>query len=461
MKRTDIDMLNGGICGKLLIFALPLALTGMLQQLFNAADVAVVGRFVGENAMAAVGSNSAIIGLLVNGFIGMALGANVVISNFTGQGDNESVSKCVHTSILFSLIGGVCVTLIGEKFAPGILELMSVPEEVFPMSLAYLRIYLLGMPVIFLYNFESAIFRSQGDTKTPLFCLIISGIANVLLNLLFVCVVGMDADGVALATVISNLISSALLFFLLCHREYPIKITLSDIKIHGSVLSKIIRIGLPAGLQSMVFSLSNMCIQSAVNSLGSEVMAASSAAFNIEILAYYLVNSFGQGCTTFVGQNYGAGQLERCRKITKRSLILDVGITFAASMIIMLFGTPLLKIFNDNPAIAELGLVRLKYILTFEFVNAVMEIMSGAMRGYGFSLVPAVITFAGVCGIRIVWVYTVFAENSSFDSLMMVYPVSWIVTGTALVIAYLLFERHLRKKVLREQEENIPITEAG
>lgn len=445
-------MLNGGIGVKLLMFAIPLALTGMLQQLFNAADVAVVGRFVGEDAMAAVGSNSAVIGLLVNGFIGIALGANVVISNFTGQGDNASISKCIHTSVLFSVIGGIFVTIIGELLAPHILELMSVPENVFPMSLAYLRIYLQGMPVIFLYNFESAIFRSQGDTRTPLFCLVISGIANVLLNLFFVCIVGMDADGVALATVISNSISSALLFVILCRKEYPIKIDLHEIKIHGDILKKIVRIGLPAGLQSMVFSLSNMCIQSAVNSLGSEVMAASSAAFNIEILAYYLVNAFGQGCTTFVGQNYGAGKLDRCKRITKISLLMDVGVTAAASYIILLFGTPLLKIFNDNPVIAELGLVRLKYILAAEALNAVIEIMSGAMRGYGYSLVPAILTFAGVCGIRIAWVYTVFRKYATFDALMVVYPVSWIFTGAALVIAYLLYVHKLQKKRSEEME---------
>ncbi len=275
-------MLHGSIWDKLLMFALPLAATGMLQQLFNAADVAVVGRFVGPNAMAAVGSNSAIIGLLVNGFVGISLGANVVISRFTGQGNAEGIGKSVHTSVLFSLIGGVVITLLGELIAPALLGLMSVPDEVFPMALAYLRVYLLGMPVIFLYNFESAIFRSQGDTKTPLVCLVISGVLNVFLNLFFVCVVGMTADGVATATVLSNLVSSALLFVLLRRRKDLIRLEVSRLRIHTDVLGSIVRIGLPAGLQSMVFSLSNMCIQSAINSLGADVMAASSAAFNNE-----------------------------------------------------------------------------------------------------------------------------------------------------------------------------------
>ncbi len=441
MKRSSMDMLNGSIGDKLLWFALPLAATGMLQQLFNAADVAVVGQFVGENAMAAVGSNSSIIALLVNGFVGIGLGANVVISKFTGQKNEEGISRCVHTAILFSLIGGIVITLLGELFASSVLRLMSVPEEVFSMALDYLRVYLLGMPVIFLYNFESAIFRSQGDTKTPLICLVVSGVINVLLNLFFVCVADMAAAGVAAATVISNLVSAVLLLILLCRRTDYIAVRLSKIRIHGDVLKSMVAIGLPAGLQSMVFSLSNMCIQSAVNSLGAGVMAASSAAFNIEILAYYLVNSFGQACTTFVGQNFGAGNLARCRKITRISLIMDIGITTLISLLILFFGKPLLSIFNGNEDIISIGIVRLRFILAAEAVNAVMEIMSGAMRGYGYSLVPAVITFVGVCGIRIGWVYTVFKMSGTFFTLMMVYPVSWIVTAIALTGAYLRFIR--------------------
>ncbi len=444
MKRNNMDMLNGSIGNKLLLFALPLAATGILQQLFNAADVAVVGHYAGKAAMAAVGSNSPVIGLLVNGFVGIALGANVVISRFTGQKNTDAISRSVHTAILFALLGGMAITLLGELAAPMILSAMSVPEDVFPMSLAYLRVYLLGMPVIFLYNYESAIFRSQGDTKTPLLCLVISGVLNVILNIFFVRVVGMTADGVALATVISNLVSSLLLFVFLCRRDDAIGVQISSIRIHGDMLKQMIRIGLPAGLQSMVFSLSNICIQSAVNSLGSDVMAASSAAFNIEIFAYYVINSFGQACTTFVGQNYGANNISRCRKVTRISLLIDMAVTVAVSALILLFARPLMMIFNSDPDIISIGIVRMEFIVTAEVVNVVMEIMSGAMRGYGYSLVPAVITFAGVCGIRITWVYTVFRASSSFFTLMMVYPVSWAVTAAALVAAYVLFMRRFR-----------------
>lgn len=443
-QAENMDMLQGSLMDKILKFALPLAATGILQQLFNAADVAVVGQFAGKNAMAAVGSNSPVIGLLVNAFVGIALGANVVISRFTGQRNDEGVRKAVHTSVVFAVISGLALMILGEGIAPFLLRLLSVPDDVFPLSLLYLRVYLLGLPVIFLYNFESAIFRSQGDTGTPLICLVISGVINVALNLFFVRVLGMTVDGVATATVISNLISSAMLFYLLCHRSDSIRLQISDLGIDRQILAAMVRIGLPAGLQGMVFSVSNLCIQSAINRLGPDVMAASSAAFNIEIFAYYVINSFGQACTTFVGQNYGAGNIERCRKAAKVSLILDFAITVVISLLLILFGKPLLGLFNRDPVVASIGMIRLRYIVSAEVVNVVMEITSGAMRGYGYSLVPAVITFAGVCGIRITWVYTVFQTSQNFHTLMMVYPISWVVTAIALCIAYITFMRRFR-----------------
>ncbi len=443
-KTENMDMLQGTLTDKILAFALPLAATGILQQLFNAADVAVVGQYAGKNAMAAVGSNSPVIGLLVNAFVGIALGANVVISRFTGQKNADGVQKAVHTSVVFAVLSGFALMLFGELIAPFLLRLLSVPDEIFPMSLLYLRVYLLGLPVIFLYNFESAVFRSQGDTRTPLICLVISGAINVALNLFFVRVLGMSVDGVATATVISNLISSAMLFALLCRRRDMIRVQVRKLRIDRQILAAMVRIGLPAGLQGMVFSLSNLCIQSAINQLGADVMAASSAAFNIEIFAYYVINSFGQACTTFVGQNYGAGKIDRCRRVAKISLLLDFAITSVICILLMVFGKPLLGLFNRDPAVASIGMVRLRYIVSAEVINVVMEVMSGAMRGYGYSLVPAIITFVGVCGIRISWVYTVFRASQGFHTLMMVYPISWAVTAAALCIAYLLFLRRFR-----------------
>lgn len=449
-KTESMDMLQGSLTDNILKFALPLAVTGILQQLFNAADVAVVGQYAGKNAMAAVGSNSPVIGLLVNAFVGIALGANVVISRFTGQKNADGVRKAVHTSVVFAVLSGFSLTILGEIIAPFLLRLLSVPDNVFPLSLLYLRVYLLGLPVIFLYNFESAIFRSQGDTRTPLICLVISGVINVALNLFFVRVVGMTVDGVATATVVSNLISSAMLFYLLCHRKDSIRLQVRELRIDRQVLAAMVRIGLPAGLQGMVFSISNLCIQSAINRLGSDVMAASSAAFNIEIFAYYMINSFGQACTTFVGQNYGAGNVERCRKVAKVSLVLDFAITVVISVLLIIFGRPLLGLFNRDPVVASIGMIRLRYILSAEVVNVVMEVISGAMRGYGYSLVPAVITFAGVCGIRITWVYTVFQASQSFHTLMMVYPISWIVTAIALCVAYFAFMRRFKLVLMQE-----------
>lgn len=314
-KQQHMDMLNGPLWNKLPRYALPVAATGILGQLFNAADIAVVGNFTGDMrtaAVAAVGANSPVISLILNLFIGIALGANVVIANAIGRGDRETVHRAVHTSIVTALIGGVLVAVFGQLIAAGLMGLLNVPDDVYPLALAYLRIYLLGMPVILLYNFEAAIFRSVGDTKVPLIALTVSGVLNVILNLFFVIVLKMNVNGVAIATVLSNAVSSVLLRRLL-HGDL-VRVEIRQLRIDPAVFRKIMRIGLPAGIQSAIFSVSNIIIQSAINSLGTIVMAASSAAFNIEIIAYDVLNSFSQACTTFVGQNYGAGKIDRCKK---------------------------------------------------------------------------------------------------------------------------------------------------
>lgn len=441
MKKTrashEVDMVHGPLAGKIFLFAVPVALTGIIQQLFNAADVAVVGQFVGKEAMAAVGSNSPVIGLMVNLFIGVSLGANVVISMATGSGDEKTISRSVHTSVLIALISGVIMMLIGEFISRPLLTMMGVPGDIMPMALAYLRTYLIGLPVIFLYNFESAVFRSHGDTRTPLICLIISGLLNVVLNLFFVIIVGMTADGVALATVISNLVSSSLMFIILTRSSGAYRIEINKLRIDINIMKRIFKIGIPAGLQGMVFSISNICVQSAVNSLGSDIMAASSAAFNIEILAYYIINSFGQACTTFTGQNRGAAEMRRCRSVLRISLgqaLVGCGLIIVA---LLLPGKYLLGIFNSDPIVAEYGIIRMTYILAFEFLNAFMEVFSGALRGHGYSLAPALITLFGVCGVRILWVLTYFQSHHTFDVLMSVYPISWAVTAAVIFIYYM------------------------
>ena len=443
--RKDMDMLNGSLWNKILLFVLPLAATTILQQLFNAADVAVVGRFVGKEAMAAVGSNSPITGLVVNLFSGVALGSNVVIARQIGQGQEQDISKTVHTSILFSILSGAAIAGIGELVSRPLLIALGVPDAVFEMALTYLRVFLAGLPALLLYNFQAAIFRSRGDTKTPLLCLVISGIVNVLLNLLFVIVCNMSVAGVALATVISNILSCVILMGVLMRRTDNLKVSLRELAIDGRILAKIIRIGLPAGIQGSMFSIANIIVQSAVNSLGPVVMAASSAAFNIEIMAYYWVNAFGQATTTFIGQNHGAGNIPRCRRIFALSMSMSVASTLAISAVIVAVGPWILAVFNDEPEVILLGMIRIIAIVGFEALNNLVDAVSGAMRGYGKSLEPAIISLLGICVLRIVLVYTVFQDNPSFEVLMSVYPISWVVTSTMLFIGYFRLIRRLQR----------------
>lgn len=437
-RDKALNMLSGTMWDKILLYALPVAATGILGQLFNASDIAVVGNFApGDtvSAVAAVGANGPIIGLVLNLFIGIALGANVVIANAIGRGDHETVSRAVHTSIVASVLGGLLITVLGELFAISVLEMLNVPEEVLPLAAKYMRIYLIGMPVILLYNFESAIFRSAGDTKTPLAALAISGVLNVLLNLFFVIVMRMTVEGVAIATVTANAISSVLLMRKLIKSELLVKIELKKLKISWPILARILKIGVPAGIQGAVFSLSNIVIQSAINSLGKIVMAASSTAFNIEIMAYYILNSFGQACTTFVGQNYGAAQIDRCRKAFKLCLIEGAIATACAVGITLVSGKFLLSLFNNDPEVIRLGFIRLKFIFASYIFSTVYDGMSGYLRGFGISLTPALLTMLGVCGIRVLWVATVFPKNPCFETIMQVYPISLAVNAVLIFTA--------------------------
>ena len=351
VKKHEIDMLHGSIWNKLPLFALPVAATAILEQLFHASDVAIVGNFTGDArtvAVAAVGANGPIIGLIVNLFIGIALGANVVIANAIGCRDDNAVKRAVHTAIVFAVCGGAAVALLGQLIASPLLSILNVPEDVFPYALLYLRIYLLGMPVILLYNFEAAIFRSIGDTKVPLAALAISGVLNVLLNLFFVIVLHMTVNGVAIATVAANAVSAALLYVRLTRTDKCVRVERKALRIDGASLKRILSIGLPAGVQSAVFSFANIVIQSAINTLGTVAIAASSAAFNVEILAYDVLNSFSQACTTFVGQNYGAGQIKRCKKTMQLSFLEGAIATFVSVVVLLLSARSLLAIFNSH-----------------------------------------------------------------------------------------------------------------
>lgn len=440
-RSLAIDILNGPMWDKILRYALPVAATGILGQLFNASDIAIVGNFAeGDTvaAVAAVGANGPVIGLLLNIFIGIALGANVVIANAIGRGDSDTVSRAVHTSIVAAVLGGIIVGLLGQLVAEPVLSMLQVPEDVFPLALKYMRIYLLGLPVIFLYNFEAAIFRSAGDTKTPLVALALSGVLNVILNLFFVVVLNKTVDGVAIATVLANVVSSVVLLRRLLRSELFIHVEFKDLRIDWKILWRILKIGVPAGIQGAVFSLSNIVVQSAINSLGKVTMAASSAAFNVEIMAYYILNSFGQACTTFVGQNYGAGQIDRCRKALKLCLIESVIATACAVCIALLSGKYLIALFNNDPEVIRLGMVRLKFIFMSYIFSTIYDCMSGYMRGFGISLTPALLTIFGVCGTRIIWIYTVFPASQTFETIMQVYPIGLAINMVLIFCALII-----------------------
>ena len=436
-KSNDMsDLLHGSIWRKVLIFALPLALTSVLQQLFSAADVAVLGTFVGKNSMAAVGSNSPVLGLMINMFIGISVGANVIMSRFTGAQDKEGVGRAAHTAVILALFSGITIAIVGNIIANPIVDILGVPEDIAPLSVRYLRILFGGMPFIMLYDFESAIFRSQGDTRTPLICLALSGVVNVALNIFFVVVMRMDVEGVALATVLADALSAALLFYYLKKHEGLVRIHLNELKIDRRITKSILKIGVPSGMQGMVFSVSNLLIQSAINSLGTDAMAGATAAFNIEIMAYFISNAFGQAAVTFVGQNHGASNYRRCKDVVKQTLILNwiSMIIFGATVIV--FGREMLSVFNDDMAVIKFGYIRLVILMAGEVLNSTIETLSGGMRGYGYSLSPAIVTLLGVCGFRIIWIYTFFKFNPTWINLMLVYPVSWAVTASMMVIAY-------------------------
>ena len=439
VSNQEIDMLHGRIWTKVLRYALPVAATGILEQLFNASGIMIVGNFSqgdGTAAVAAVGSNAPVTGLILNLFIGIALGANVVIANAIGRSSQSAVRKAVHTSIVTALIGGVIVAVIGELLAAPLLGMLNVTVEVFPLALTYLRIYLIGMPVILLYNFEAAIFRSVGDTQAPL---AVSGVLNVTMGLILVILFHLGVAGVATATVIANIASSMILLYRLAHTDAAIRVDLRELGIDPLTLRQIMRIGLPAGVQSAVFAVANIIIQAAINSLGTVVMAASSAAFNIEIIAYYVLNSFSQACATFTGQNYGARQVGRCKRVLGICILEDFIATASTIALVLLFGHRLLALFDATPEVVAVGYTRLVMVFSAYTFSMLYEVMSGYLRGFGISLAPALLTVVGVVGVRITWIEFVFPMHRTFEAIMIIYPISLAATAVLIGIALLYY----------------------
>lgn len=442
-KSNRIDMLSGSLLDKICLFALPLAASSILQQLFNAADIAVVGRFASSRALAAVGSTSSSINLLINLFVGLSVGANVVIAQFIGQHKMQKVAQAVHTVISVALLSGVFLLALGQFAARPLLTLMRTPPDVIGLSVRYLRVYFLGMPFVMLYNFGAAILRSKGDSKRPLFCLTVAGVVNVLLNLLLVIVFRMSVAGVAIATVVSNMVSATLILSFLAREDAPFRLNLRRLALQKEYVLGIVRIGAPAGLQGMVFSFSNVCIQSAINAFGADAIAGGAAANTFEMFAFFPINAFTQACVTFTSQNYGAHQFDRCRKVFRISLLCGILANMTMVGLFLLFRLPLLSLYSTDANVLSFGLVRMLHVLPFDWIMCGYEVSAGALRGTGRSMLPAVITIFGTCVFRLVWVFGIFARDIQFVQLVAVYPASWALTAVIMLSAYALMQRRI------------------
>lgn len=435
---SGMDMLHGSMLDKMLLFALPLAAGSILQQLFNAVDVAVVGQFASSEALAAVGANTSVISLMVNLFVGISVGSNVVIANYIGQKAENRIKGAVHTSIMVAVLSGLFLMLLGLAVAKPLLQLMSTPENVLDLAVIYLRIYCVGMPFIMVYNFGAAILRSIGDTRKPLYCLILSGVVNAGLNLLFVIVFHMGVSGVAIATVISNVLSAWMVIRFLMQADETVRLNLKELCIQKEELVKILKIGLPAGLQGMVFSVANVCIQASINGFGSDAVAGSAAAVNFEYFSYYAVSGYNAAVMTFVSQNLGAGNIKRCRKAYTIGMVSAVITCLILNTVVYLCRDFCIGFFTSESTVAEYAILRLRYVLLVHFLICSYEITGSALRGLGHSLTPALLTVFGTCVLRIVWINTVAVKYHTYKMLMLVYPFSWIVTGIMVVTAFIL-----------------------
>lgn len=434
--HRTMDMTEGPLAAKVLFFALPIMLSGILQLVFNAADTIVVGRFAGNQALAAVGSVGSLNNLIISLFIGLSVGANVVVARYTGSRNHRAVSDTVHTAVLLSVIGGVFLSLVGVFLAHPLLLLMGSPEDVIDLAVLYVRILFIGMPVQMLYNFCAAILRAIGDTKRPLYFLTVAGVINVLLNLLFVVAFHMSVAGVALATIISQAVSAWLVLHSLMIMEGPTHLSLRRLRLHPKYLKEIVRIGLPAGIQSSFFSLSNVVIQSSVNSFGSIVIAGNSAAANVGNFIYQAMNTFHQAIICFAGQNIGARKPRRIITSIKVCMLWAVVFGLLLGVLSCVFGEHLLALYSSDPAVIAAGLERMYIVCAPYFLCGMMDVMTGALRGIGYSVLPMVVSLLGACVFRILWVATIFAAVPTMQCLMISYPVSWLMTFLVLVIFF-------------------------
>ncbi|MBQ3823873.1 MAG: MATE family efflux transporter [Clostridia bacterium] len=448
-----MDLTSGSVLKKMILFSAPLIFSSILQLLFNTADVIVVGRFAGDDSLAAVGSNGAVVGLITNLFVGFSVGANVVAARAFGAGKGKDLSETVHTAMLLSAVSGVVLTVIGFFGAKYILIWMLTPESVLPLATLYLQIYFLGMTAMMVYNFGSAILRAVGDTRRPFLFLFIGGCINVALNLLFVIVFKMDVAGVAIATVVSQCVSAALTVRCLVKEKGDFRLELKKLRVHKDKLASIVRIGLPAGVQGMLFSISNIIIQSSVNGFGEIVMSGNAAAANLEGYVYVTMNSFHQAAVSFNGQNYGARRFDRIVRVsvTAELCVIVAGTVFGMSEAI--FGGSLLWIYTTNEAAIQAGVIRLSFIAGTYALCGMQDVMVGLMRGLGYSILPMIVTLVGVCGSRLLWIFTVFQmpEYHKLEVLYFSYPMSWIITFIAHLICYIFVLQSVKNKLRADE----------
>lgn len=445
-KSYEIDMCNGPLLSKILLFSVPLMMSGILQLLFNAADIIVVGRFAGSSALAAVGSTSSLINLLINVFVGLSVGVNVLVAKYYGGQREKDMSETVHTAVLTSLLSGLFLVILGGIAARPLLHLMGTPDDVLDQAVLYMRIYFLGMPVLMVYNFGAAILRAIGDTRRPLYFLFMAGVVNVALNLFFVIGLGMGVDGGGWATVISEHVSALLVLKSLMEAPGALKLNLKELRIHPKKLKRIVKIGLPAGMQGAIFSISNVLIQSSVNSFGSIAMAGNTASANIEGFVYTAMNAVYQTNLSFTSQNLGGRKYSRINRIMYICLavVTVVGITLGITAV--LAGDLLLGIYSSDAQVLRYGMLRLEIICGTYFLCGIMDCMVGSLRGLGYSVIPMFVSLTGACGFRVLWVFTVFAAYRSLDVLYLSYPVSWAITAIAHMITF----RKIRRKIPRQ-----------
>lgn len=443
--KDRMDMVSGPLLGKILAVALPLAATSILQQLFNSADFAVVGRYVGSEALAAVGSNGPIINIIINLFVGMSVGGNVVVATLIGQGKEDELSDAVHTIMAVAVAGGVALIFAGIFLSRLILSWISTPDDVMPLATEYLRIFFCGMPFSTFYNFGSAILRSKGDTKRPLAALIVSGIVNVALNMLLVVVFKMGVAGVALATVAAQAVSATMVCFFMMGEKGAMKFSFRRLSFRKKHLLWMMRVGLPSGVQGMVFSFSNICIQSAINTFGSQAMAGSAAALNYEYYTFFVTSAFSQTAVTFTSQNYGAREFGRCRRVAFLCLVCGTFLTAVEAVAFSAFREFFMSVYTDDPVALDYAVRRTMCVEFFEYMPGIYEIPAGCMRALGVSMLPSVIVLIGSCFLRLLWIRFVFPSNRSWELLLSIYPLTWVITIAAMGIAFfVVMRRRLR-----------------